>query len=103
MFGRNKDGQEITNSLEPAVLQQIAEVASEMDQPITAAQVGAVFAARQAILEGDALGTVMKGQDGEIAVRVNDNGLHMWRVTCTDGTIYNNTEPKLPADIWTKV
>jgi hypothetical protein len=91
-------------SLPQAMLQQIAEVASEPDEaPLTENQVAAVLAAREAILDGAPIGTIMKGENGEIAVRVNDAGFHMWRVTCTDGTFYNDTQPNLPAEAWTKV
>ena len=84
-------------SVNPALLQQIADVASEPDEaPLTAAQVGAVLAAREAILDGDPVGTIKRGPDGEIAVRVNDNGLHLWRVTVPDGTLYNDLQPSLP-------
>lgn len=90
-------------SLSPMMLQQIADVASEPDEaPLTQAQVAAVLAAHQAILEGDPVGTIKKGPGNEIAVRVNDQGLHMWRVTCPDGTFYNNTEPSLPSE-WVAV
>lgn len=90
-------------SLPPAMLEQIAAVASEQDEQLTPNQVAAVLAAREMILDGDPVGTIMKGQNGEIAVRVNDNGMHMWRVTSPDGTIYNDTQPKLPVEVWTKV
>jgi hypothetical protein len=81
-----------------ALLKQIAEVASEKEEPLTMAQVAAVLAAREAILDGDPLGTIRQGPAGEIAVRVNDNGLHLWRVTCQDGNQYNDLQPSMHAE-----
>jgi hypothetical protein len=83
-------------SVSQPLLKQIADVASEAGEPLTANQVAAVLAAREAILDGDPVGTVRKGPEGEIAVRVNDNGLHMWRVMCLDATFYNDLQPTLP-------
>lgn len=85
-------------SLSDAMLTQIAKVASEKEEPLTPAQVAAVLAAREAILDGDPVGTVKQGPAGEIAVRVNDEGMHIWRVSCPDGTIYNNLEPTMFGD-----
>jgi hypothetical protein len=85
-------------SLPDALLEQIAKVASEKDEPLTKAQVAAVLAAREAIIDGDPVGTIRQGLEGEIAVRVNDQGVHIWRVTCPDGTIYNNLEPTMNGD-----
>jgi hypothetical protein len=85
-------------SVSQALLDQIAEVASEREEPITAAQVAAVLAAREAILDGDPVGTIRQGPAGEIAVRVNDNGLHLWRVNCPDGSQYNDLQPSMHAE-----
>jgi len=83
-------------SLPDAMLTQIAELASEPEEtPLTNAQVAAILSAREAIIDGDPVGTVKKGPENQIAVRVNDAGFHMWRVTCTDGTFYNDTTPRL--------
>jgi hypothetical protein len=87
-------------SLSQALLDQIASVASEKDEPITANQVAAVLSARESILDGAPVGTVLRGPEGEIATRVNDKGLHLWRVVCPDGTLYNDLQPTLP---WPKL
>ena len=82
-------------------LQQIADVASEQSAAITVPQVAAVLAAYKAILEGDPLGTMRRDPDtGAIAIRVIDNGLHIWRVTPHDAPVYNDLQPTLP---WPKV
>ena len=86
-------------TMNPNLLKQIADVASDPDQaPITPEVVAAVFAAREAIIEGDPVGTIKKGPDGEVAIRVEDSGMKVWRVNCPDGTQYNDTQPKLPWD-----
>lgn len=78
-------------------LEQIANVASEEGEAITANQVGAVLAAYIAIHEGDALGTVRRDPNtGALAMRVNVEGMHMWRVTVPDGSQYNDLQPTLP-------
>jgi hypothetical protein len=85
-------------SLPEAMLRQIAKVASEEGEELTMAQVAAVLAAREAIIDGDPIGTIRQGTQGEIAVRVDDQGMHIWRVTCPDGTLYNNLEPTMNGD-----
>jgi hypothetical protein len=79
------------------ILAQIAKVASEADETITVNQVAAVLAAYKAIHEGDPLGTIRKDPDtGAIAIRVTDNGLHLWRITPPDEPVYNDLQPTLP-------
>jgi hypothetical protein len=85
-------------SLSDAMLMQIAKVASEEGEELTMAQVAAVLSAREAIIDGDPIGTIRQGAQGEIAIRVNDQGMHIWRVTCPDGTLYNNLEPTMNGD-----
>lgn len=84
------------DAMNNALLQQIADVASEADEPLTAAQVAAVFAAREAVVGGDPVGTIKRGPAGEIAMRVESDGMLIWRVTVPDGTQYNDTQPTLP-------
>jgi hypothetical protein len=81
---------------EDKVLEQIAQVASESEFPITTNQVAAVFTAYKNITGGDPLGTIRKNPEtGEIAHRVNSEGLHLWRVSHPDGTQYNDLQPTL--------
>jgi hypothetical protein len=77
-------------------LEQIAQVASETEEPITARQAAAVLAAYKNILGGDPLGTMRRDPEtGAIAIRVNVDGLYLWRVTVPDGTFYNDLQPTL--------
>lgn len=83
------------------VLDQIANVASEEGEPITTNQVAAVLAAYNNVRTGDEPGTIRRDEETKAtAVRVNDNGLHLWRVTEADGTQYNDLQPTLP---WPKL
>lgn len=81
---------------EQRVLEQIAKVASEDGEPLNATHVVAVLAAYRAILSGDPLGVIRRNPEtGEIAHRVNQDGLHMWRISHQDGTQYNDLQPTL--------
>jgi hypothetical protein len=80
----------------PAVLDQIAQVASESDEPITANQVAAVLAAYRAVYEGDELGTIRRDPDtGSLAHRISIDGLHKWLVSAPDGSQYYDLQPTL--------
>lgn len=79
-----------------ATLDQIAGVASEAGEAITRNQVAAVLAAYRAILAGDPVGTVRRNpENGALAIRVNADGLHLWRVNVPDGDQYNDLSPTL--------
>lgn len=81
---------------EKPTLDQIAQVASEEREPITSNQVAAVLAAYANIMGGDQVGTIRRNpENGAIAMRVSDNGLHMWRVSVPDGEQYNDLQPTL--------
>lgn len=83
--------------LEDATLEQIAQVASEADVPLTKNQAAAVIAAYHNVLDGDPVGTMRKDPEtGAVALKVIDNGLMIWRISCKDGTFYNDTQPTLP-------
>lgn len=108
MVGRKSKDPLLIGPVEPKVLEQIAQVATDPDEKcpncshpitLTVAQTGAVLAARDAIVGGAPPGAVLKGPNGEIAHRVNDKGVHVWRVSCIDGTEYNDTQPTLEG--WT--
>jgi hypothetical protein len=83
---------------EQPTLEQIAQVASEADEPITANQAAAVLSAFKNIVGGDPAGTMRRDPEtGAMALRVNDNGLMMWRVSVpSTGEQYNDTQPTLP-------
>lgn len=82
---------------EDPTLEQIAQVASEADTPITRNQVAAVLAAYRNIMSGDPIGTIRRDpESGAMAMRVSDNGLQLWRVNAPDGSQYNDLQPHLP-------
>jgi hypothetical protein len=78
-------------------LDQIAQLASEKDKPITRNQVSAVLSAYINVMAGDPIGTMRKDDaTGAIAMRVNANGVHMWRVNNpTTGEQYNDMQGTL--------
>jgi len=78
------------------VLEQIAKFASHPEDTLTADQVKRVLTSYIAIYEGDEVGTVRHNPDtGEIAHRVSQDGVHMWRVTHPDGSQYNDMQGTL--------
>ena len=82
---------------EKPTLDQIATVASEAGEPLSSNQVAAVLAAYANILGGDPIGTVRRDPDsGAMAMRVNVDGLHLWRVAVPNGEQYNDLQPTLP-------
>lgn len=49
------------------------------------------------VKEGAPVGTVLSDpQTGNIAVRVSESGVHMWRVTAPDGGVWADMQPTLP-------
>ena len=79
-----------------ATIEQIAQVASEADTPITTAQVSAVIAAYHNVTSGDPVGTMRHNpESGAIAIRVNQEGLILWRVSDPNGDFYNDLQPTL--------
>jgi hypothetical protein len=85
-------------------LEQIAQVASEPDaeRPYTHIDVAAILAAYVNVMEGDPVGTIVRNpENGSVAVRAEDNGLHIWRVSCVDGSVYNDLQPTLLG--WEKI
>jgi hypothetical protein len=79
-----------------ATIEQIAQVASEADTPITTAQVSAVIAAYHNVTGGDPVGTMRHNpESGAIAIRVNQEGLILWRVSDPNGDFYNDLQPTL--------
>jgi hypothetical protein len=76
-----------------ALLERVAKVVGD----VTAEQVGAIMAAYWAIFDGDPVGTIRRDPDtGAVAVRVEDNGMNLWRVNGPDGEQYNDLQPTLP-------
>lgn len=88
---------------EQAALERIAHVASESDEePITHQVVTRVLAAFINVMEGDPVGTLLRDpESGAVAVRVNADGLHIWRVSDPNGSQYNDLQPTLAG--WDKI
>ena len=84
--------------LEQATLEQIAQVASEeTEEPLTGNQAARVIAAYHNVVSGDAIGVMRRDPEtGAIALKVNVDGLMMWRVSVPDGSQYNDLQPTLP-------
>lgn len=81
---------------QPAVLDQIAKVASEDDELITRNMVSRVLAAYGNVIGGPPIGTFMRDpKTKSIAVRAVVDGLHMWHISCSDGSQYSDYQPYL--------
>lgn len=79
----------------------VAHINAMTDDTITAEQITAVLAAANAATAGEAVGTVLRDDTtGAVAVRVDQHGVHQWRVMALDGATWNDMQPTLP---WTKV
>jgi hypothetical protein len=63
---------------------------------LTEEQVHRVLEAWNHVRAGDPVGTVRRGPAGEIAHRVDHEGVHLWRVSAPDGSQYNDLQPTLP-------
>jgi len=75
-----------------ALLEQVANNI----EGVTPEQVAAVLAAYWAIHEGDPVGTIRRDEaTGAVGIRVEDNGMHLWRVSTPLGEQYNDLQPKL--------
>lgn len=84
-------------SINDPVVAAVSAQLSDVDD----ATVAAVLAAWNAIKEGSPLGTIVTDPSGSVAVRVSDNGVHMWRVTAADGSTWSDMQPTLAG--WTVV
>lgn len=81
---------DVTND---GVLQQIAQITGD----VTPEQVASVLVAWNNIHEGDPVGMVRRDPEtGAIAMRADDNGVHVWRVNMPNGEQYNDMQPTLP-------
>jgi hypothetical protein len=83
----------VTDAVVDAISQQLPDITTE--------QVGAVLTKWNEVLNGDALGTIRMDPDtGNVAYRVAQDGIHMWKVSAPDGGQWNDMQPTLP---WTIV
>lgn len=86
---------EITNELVSVVSAQLEDV--------TDAQVNRVLTAFNAIYEGPPVGTIIQNAEtGEVAHRVSESGVIIWRVTKTNGEAWGSHTPTLPGT-WTNL
>jgi hypothetical protein len=71
------------------------------DSDITPEQIRAVLAALNTTKAGLPVGTALQDPaSGNVAVRISQDGLEMWRVISLDGGVWNDMEPTLP---WTRL
>lgn len=67
------------------------------DSDINPEQIRAVLAALNTTKDGLPVGTALQDPaSGNIAVRISQDGLEMWRVVSLDGGVWNDMEPTLP-------
>lgn len=60
-------------------------------------QISSVLTGMNTVREGDPLGRVCRNaQTGEVAHRIDDGGLHRWRISPPDAPVYTIDEPTLP-------
>lgn len=67
------------------------------DSSVTPEQIRAVLAALNHTNAGSPVGVVLQDPaSGNIAVRISQDGLEMWRIIALDGGVWNDMEPTLP-------
>lgn len=60
-------------------------------------QIASVLTGANAVRAGDPVGKVCRNPEtGEVAHRVEEDGLHRWRISPPDAPIYRNDESTLP-------
>lgn len=105
----NLDPKPIVDAEEPVVAQTVvdepagipvtdefvAQVTAMTPGEITADQIRTTIAAINLATTGDPIGTVRLGANGELAQRINLNGVPMWRITTPDGQFWNDMQPTL--------
>ena len=86
----------MANTNDPTVQAVSAQLPGIDDETVTA-----VINAWNLVKDGDTPGTIVSGPEGQIAVRVSDSGVHLWKVTAADGSTWTETQPTLPG--WTVI
>lgn len=67
------------------------------ENALTPEQVAQVLAAYNAVQAGEPLGTIARDPaTGAVAHRVIADGVHMWRISKPDGTVWNDLSGTLP-------
>ncbi|TRW85552.1 hypothetical protein FK535_09150 [Mycolicibacterium sp. 018/SC-01/001] len=82
-----------------------AKLEMEKDPALSGEQVEAAVSAMQKtklLFTGSPVGTILRNVDtGEVATRVVDAGIPLWRVNQPDGGTYNTHDPVMqPEDKW---
>ena len=72
----------------------VSTIAGQLEG-VSPAQVEQVLATWNAVLAGDPPGTVRRSDNGEIAHRVVQDGVHLWLISDTVGATWANTAPTL--------
>lgn len=81
---------------DPVAHPEIVHHIANQVEDLTPEQVHAVLAAWNHVREGDPVGVVRRDEaTGAIAHRVDDHGVHIWRISAPDGDQYNDLEPTL--------
>lgn len=78
----------------------VRSVSDQLRESVTEEQVKMVLEAVERVQAGDPVGTVLEEPGtGNIAVRVSESGVLVWRVTGLDGSVSADTQGTLPG--WT--
>lgn len=75
--------------------QAVAETIADQIPDLDANQVASVIQVWNAIRDGDPVGTVRRGPQGELAHRVDVAGVQLWMVTTPSGGEYRDLTPTL--------
>ena len=79
----------------------VTAVAAQLPE-ITEEQVSMVLSAWNTVQNGEPVGTIVTDPDtGNVAVRVSESGVHVWRVTAPDGGSWSDTQPTMSG--WTVI
>lgn len=81
---------------DPTVQAVSAQLPDIDDETVTA-----VINAWNLVRDGDAPGTIVMSDEGHVAVRISDQGVHLWKVTAANGSTWVETQPTLPG--WTVI
>jgi hypothetical protein len=88
----NPEKETVLGSPHPEIVHHIAN----QIEGLTPEQVHAVLATWNNVREGAPVGTVCRDPEtGAVGHRVDNDGVHIWRVSLPDGEIYNDMQPSL--------
>lgn len=81
---------------EPVATESMAATIAEQLTDVTAETVSAVLTTWNLLRDGDPIGTVRRGPNGELAHRVSADGVHLWQVSTADGATWRDLAATLP-------